>query len=223
MTFYMGLKESSNRRKALLGGMAAASGIVLLFLGVAVLVGLFGNAISQYIVYLEPIVGVLLIFMAFLIILDISINFGLLTWPVKKGMAFSKRMMDKLRGKTDAEPEETLVKNIEEGGYAGLFFYGVGYGAAAAGCMAPVVIALIILAIRQGSMAGSIVIFMAFALTMAIMMIVITLILGHYGGTATTQLREKFNITPQHVKVFTFLVLLVVGAYLIAYWATGLA
>ncbi len=223
MTYYMGLKESSNRRKALLGGMAAASGIVLLFLFVAILVGLFGYAISQYIVYLEPIVGVLLIFMAFLIILDISINFGLLTWPVKKGMAFSKRMMDKLRGKTDAEPEETLVKNIEEGGYAGLFFYGVGYGAAAAGCMAPVVIALIILAISQGSMAGSIVIFMAFALTMAIMMIVITLILGHYGGTASTKFREKFNITPQHVKVFTFLVLFVVGVYLIGYWVSGLA
>ncbi|MCK4300403.1 MAG: redoxin family protein, partial [Planctomycetes bacterium] len=125
MTYYMGLKESQSRRKSLLGGMAAASGIVLLFLLVAVLVGLFGSAISQYIVYLESIVGALLIFMAFLIILDISVNFGLLTWPVKKGMAFSKRMMDKLRGKTDAEPEETLVKNIEEGGYAGLFFYGV--------------------------------------------------------------------------------------------------
>ena len=223
MTYYMGLKESNNRRKALLGGMAAAAGIVLLFLLVAVLVGLFGSAISQYIIYLEPIVGLLLILMAFLIILDISINFGLLTWPVKKGMAFSKRMMDKLRGKTDAEAEETLIKNIEEGGYAGLFFYGVGYGAAAAGCMAPVVIALIILAVSQGSMLGSIVIFMAFALTMAIMMIVITLILGHYGGSATTKFREKFNIKPQHVKVFSFLVLFVVGVWLIGYWAAGLA
>jgi len=223
MTYYMGLKESQSRRKSLLGGMAAASGIVLLFLLVALLVGLFGSAISQYIVYLEPIVGALLIFMAFLIILDISVNFGLLTWPVKKGMAFSKRMMDKLRGKTDAEPEETLVKNIEEGGYAGLFFYGVGYGAAAAGCMAPVVIALIILAVSQGSMLGSIVIFMAFALTMAVMMIVITLILGHYGGTASTKLRERLNIRPQHVKMFTFLVLFAVGVYLIGYWAAGLA
>ncbi|MCK4300498.1 MAG: hypothetical protein KAX80_13230, partial [Planctomycetes bacterium] len=98
-----------------------------------------------------------------------------------------------------------------------------GYGAAAAGCMAPVVIALIILAVSQGSMLGSIVVFMAFAQTMAVMMIVITLILGHYGGTASTKLRERLNIRPQHVKMFTFLVLLAVGVYLIGYWAAGLA
>ncbi len=51
----------------------------------------------------------------------------------------------------------------------------------------------------------------------------ITLVLGHYGGSATSKLRETFNIKPQHVKVFSFLVLFVVGVYLIGYWAAGLA
>ncbi|NIP34401.1 MAG: hypothetical protein GWN18_05625, partial [Thermoplasmata archaeon] len=35
MTYYLGLRDSRNQRKAILGGMAAAAGIVLLFLGVA--------------------------------------------------------------------------------------------------------------------------------------------------------------------------------------------
>jgi cytochrome c biogenesis protein CcdA/cytochrome oxidase Cu insertion factor (SCO1/SenC/PrrC family) len=219
MTYYLGLRDSRNQRKAIMGGIAAAAGIVLLFLGVAILVGIFGSAISQYVVYLEPVLGVMLVIMALLILLDININFGLLTWPIKKGMAFSKRTLDKVRGKEKAEGEGKVVKDIEEGGYVGLFLYGVGYGAAAAGCMAPVVIALILLAASQGSFLASVGIFLVFSLAMALLMVVITVALGHYGNDAL----KKMRVNPQTVKVLSSLVLLVVGVYLIAYYVGGLA
>ncbi len=219
MTHYLGLRDSRNQRKALLGGMAAAAGIVLLFLGVAILVGIFGNVISQYVVYLEPILGVMLVLMAILIILDININFGLLTFPIKKGMAFSKRTMDRIRGKEEVEGEAKMVKDIEEGGYVGLFLYGVGYGAAAAGCMAPVVIALITLAASMGSFMASVGIFLVFSLAMALLMVVITVALGHYGNDAL----KKLKVNPKTVRILSSLVLLVVGVYLIAYYVGGLA
>jgi cytochrome c biogenesis protein CcdA len=219
MTYYLGLRDSRNNRKALMGGISAATGIVLLFLGVAILVGIFGSAISQYVIFLEPILGVMLVLMAFLIILDININFGLLTFPIKKGMAFSKRTLDKVRGKEEKAGEAMLVKDIEEGGYVGLFLYGVGYGAAAAGCMAPVVIALILLAASQGSFLASVGIFLVFALAMALLMVVITMALGHYGNSAL----QKLRVNPKTVKVLSSLVILAVGIYLIAYYVSGLA
>ena len=219
MTYYLGLRDSRNQRKALMGGVSAAAGIILLFLLVAVLVGLFGSAISQYVVYLEPVLGAMLVLMALLIILDININFGLLTFPIKKGMAFSKRTLDRVRGKKDMAGEGKVVKDIEEGGYVGLFLYGVGYGAAAAGCMAPVVIALILLAASQGSFLASVAIFLVFSLAMALLMVVITMALGHYGNTALRKLR----VDPQKVKVLSSLVILAVGVYLIAYYVSGLA
>ena len=219
MTYYLGLRDSRNQRKALMGGISAAAGIVLLFLGVAILVGLFGSAISQYVIYLEPVLGVMLILMALLIILDINLNFGLLTFPIKKGMAFSKRTLDKMRGKEKGEGDAKMVKDIEEGGYVGLFLYGVGYGAAAAGCMAPVVIALILLAAAQGSFLASVGIFLVFSLAMALLMVVITMALGHYGNSAL----EKLKVNPKTVKVLSSLVIMAVGVYLIAYYVNGLA
>ena len=220
MTYYLGLRDSRNQRKSILGGISAAAGIVLLFLGVAVLVGIFGSAISQYVIYLEPVLGVMLVLMAILILLDININFGLLTFPIKKGMALSKRTLDRLRGKEDAEGgSKRMVKDIEEGGYVGLFLYGVGYGAAAAGRMAPVVIALILLAASQGSFLASVGIFLVFALAMALLMIVITVALGQYGNAAL----KKLRVNPQFIKVLSSVVLLAVGIYLIAYYVGGLA
>ena len=219
MTYYLGLRDSRNQRKAFMGGISAAAGIVLLFLGVAILVGLFGSAISQYVVYLEPVLGVMLVLMAILIILDININFGLLTFPIKKGMAFSKRTLDKVRGKEKVEGEAKLVKDIEEGGYVGLFLYGVGYGAAAAGCMAPVIIALILLAASQGTFLASVGIFLVFSLAMALLMVVITMALGHYGNSAL----QKLKVNPKTVKVLSSLVIMAVGVYLIAYYVNGLA
>jgi cytochrome c-type biogenesis protein len=219
MTYYLGLRDSRNQRKSILGGIAAAAGIVLLFLVVAILVGIFGSAISQYVIYLEPVLGAMLVVMALLIILDININFGLLTFPIKKGMAFSKRTLDRMRGREQKEGERRMVKDIEEGGYVGLFLYGVGYGAAAAGCMAPVVIALILLAASQGSFLASVGIFLVFALAMALLMVTITVLLGQYGNDAL----QRMRVNPKTVKVLSSVVLLVVGVYLLAYFVSGLA
>ena len=223
MTYYLGLRESRNQRKSIYGGMAAAMGIDPLFLVVAILVGIFGSTISGFVVVLEPIVGVLLIAMAILIILDININFGLLTYPVKKGLAFSRKAMGRLRSQWKVEDGATsdnaLATAVDEGGYVGLYFFGLGYGAASAGCMAPVVIALIVLAAAQGTFLGAFAVFMVFALAMAVLMVVITVMVGQYGGV----LIDKLRVNPKTVKMFTSLMLFAVGVYVIMYFISGLA
>jgi cytochrome c-type biogenesis protein len=222
MTYYLGMKEKNAKpRKALYAGLAAAGGIVLLFLTVAILVGIFGSTISKYILYLQPIVGVLLIVLAIMMFMNINLNYGRFTYPLRRGMGFvmnsvgsMKRKVKGEEGGEDAKATDEDVKAIE-----GPFYYGLGYGAAAAGCMAPVVIALIILAASLGSFLGAFGIFVVFALSMGSMMVVITLVIGTYGET----LMKKVNVTPERQKMFSAVLLLGVGGWILVYFASGIA
>jgi cytochrome c biogenesis protein CcdA len=62
-------------------------------------------------------------------------------------------------------------------------------------------------------------IFLVFSLAMALLMVVITVAVGHYGNDAL----NKLKVNPKTVRILSSLVLLVVGVYLIAYYVGGLA
>jgi cytochrome c-type biogenesis protein len=220
MTYYLGLRDARNQRKSILAGLSAATGIVLLFLVIAILVGLFGTTISRWVIYLEPVVGVLLVIMAFILLTDRQLRMDFITFPVKKGLAFSRKVVGRFlkRGATDQDTG-ALVTTIEEGGYTGLFFYGLGYGAAAAGCMAPVVIGLILLAAAQGTFLGAVVIFMVFAAVMAVLMVVITMTVASYGG----QLLDRLRFQAHTISRLSGALLFVVGVWILFYFVAGLA
>jgi len=224
VTFYMQQEGPKGTRRALRSGLAAAAGLVLLYMVIAILVGLFGSTISAYIYLLTPIVGLLLIAMAAVILLDIQLNFGFLTYPVRKGLAFSRRAARTMSGGGGAagtgEPAtDALSQAKEEGGYVGLFYYGLGYGAASAGCMAPVVIALIFLAASQGTFLSAVLIFAIYALTMAALMVVITLGIGVYGGS----LAERIRVSGRTVKLVSGFLLVAVGIWMLYFFASGSA
>ena len=224
VTFYMQQEGPKGTRRALRSGLAAASGLVLLYMVIAVLVGLFGSTISPYIYLLTPIVGLLLIAMAAVILLDIQLNFGFLTYPVRKGLAFSRRAVRAMSGGGGAAgagglAPDALSQAKEEGGYAGLFYYGLGYGAASAGCMAPVVIALIFLAASQGTFLSAVLIFAIYALTMAALMVVITMGIGVYGGS----LAERIRVSGRTVKLVSGFLLVAVGIWMLYFFASGSA
>jgi cytochrome c biogenesis protein CcdA len=221
----MRLKDARNARKALKGGMAAAAGLVTVYMLVAVLVGAFGSAISKHVYVLEPIVGAMLVLMALIILTEISLGKFVyyVQWPVRKGLAFSRIVVGRLVrrgpvGQVDA-PVGAIEQAAQEGGYVGLFTYGVGYAAASAGCMAPVIIALIVLAAAQATFLGAVVIFLVFAVTAAALMVVITMAVGLYGG----KISRKWTPSPAMVKYASSLLLLGVGLYIITYYFIGLA
>jgi len=169
-------------------------------------------------------VGLLLIAMAAVILLDIQLNFGFLTYPVRKGLAFSRRAVRAMSGGGGAAgagglAPDALSQAKEEGGYAGLFYYGLGYGAASAGCMAPVVIALIFLAASQGTFLSAVLIFAIYALTMAALMVVITMGIGVYGGS----LAERIRVSGRTVKLVSGFLLVAVGIWMLYFFASGSA
>jgi cytochrome c-type biogenesis protein len=218
MTYYLGVRDTKKQRKALTAGIAAAAGIVLLFMTVAMLVGLFGSTISSYILYLQPVVGVALIILALLILLNVNINFGVITYPLRRVLGLSIKTVRRLRNKdsgTDSEASTTEDAKALEGP----FVYGLGYGAAASGCMAPVIIALIFLAASQGTFLGAVGIFLVFALSMAALMVVLTVAVGTYGQT----LMKRVTVSPEKVKFFSAALLLGVGFWIMIYFASGLA
>jgi cytochrome c-type biogenesis protein len=220
MTYYLGVKRKDSKpRKAIYAGMAAAGGIVLLFLTVAILVGIFGSTISKYILYLQPIVGVLLIVLAIMIFMNVNLNYGRFTYPMRRGMGFVMNSLGSMKSKVKGESEGDKATDDDVKAIEGPFYYGLGYGAAAAGCMAPVVIALIILAASMGSFLGAFGIFLVFALSMGAMMVVLTVIIGTYGET----LMAKINVSPEKQKMFSAVLLLGVGGWILVYFASGIA
>jgi len=224
MTYYMGLREARRLGKAVKGGLVAAAGLVTVYMLVAFLVGLFGSAISKYIFVLEPIVGVLLILMAAVILLNLSMGtmVAYLTTPVRWGLATARRAVGRVSARnvvaTDA-PASALEAAAEEGGYVGLFVYGMGYAAASAGCMAPVIIALIFLSAAQGSFMSSLLIFLVFSISAAACMVLITMAVGLGSGRLSGRLR----ISPSKVKLISGLMLAGIGIYILAYYFSGLA
>ncbi len=190
-----------------IGGIASA-GIVLLFMVIGVLVALAGHAISQYFVLLEPIIGAALIILGILLFLQIPIPLSRITTPIKQ--AFKG-------GSKTAGPGYSTSEDIsapsEKKGVAGFFFYGLGYGAGAASCTAPILIALIMIGLIAGGFMGAILIFLIFSLSMAALMILFT-VMAVVGGQ---RVFAKYTRAMKYIERGSAVVLIVVGVYFV--WA----
>ena len=95
-----------------------------------------------------------------------------------------------------------------------LFSYGVGYGAAGFGCVAPPFIAAILGATVIGGLPAGIAVLGVYAGVVILLMAVITVVLATVGQAAV----KKMNRYTELIKKVSAAVLIVAGAYLIYYW-----
>ena len=125
-------------------------------------------------------------------------------------------------GRKESEDEgEGAVADSAAGGsgfYGGLFLYGLGYGAAAAGCTAPIFIAVLVAALGAGLIFGLMVLIL-YNLVAAVLMISITIAIAHFGAGAAQKLSQYTEV----IKKVSGLVLIVVGIYLIWFYYTASA
>ena len=161
----------------------------------------FGEAVNidKYIPMLQPAVGIIILVLGLLLITNIQYHF--LVSPFKGGIG---KVMGKVR------------KEGKSKGLFGLFSYGIGYGAAAAGCTAPLIIALIISALGYG-LIGGIVIFLIFSLSAAVLMVLVTILVAASEDTIINKLKVKTEL----IKKISGVVFIIVGVYLILYYFTS--
>jgi cytochrome c-type biogenesis protein len=220
MSLFLGLntKESGPRdsskssyrgavRRALVAGSVTASGMLIVIAAIAVALILAAKAINAYIPDLLIVVGVALVGAGALLFTNLQY------WRVVTPL---QRFWARVRGK-DPDASPAAITAAEGNAlYLKLFGYGMGYAAAAAGCVAPVIFAAIVSGLALGVVDG-IANILIFSLTAALLMIGVTVLLTVAGKRFVNQLKA---FTPVIKKVSAG-ALLVVGVYLIYFYYTA--
>jgi cytochrome c-type biogenesis protein len=217
MTLYLGFeqeqmandqskKETDYKRRAFYAGSAASLGIIFIFLILGGLIIFIGRSFASQIPLLQPIIGAILIVLGALMFTNIS--YWRLVRPFQRlgGMVRRKKGVDQPQPSDDAE-------RAKKGFYVKLFAYGMGYGAASAGCVAPLFIAVISEAML-GSLLDGVFALALYTLTAALLMIIVTVLLA----TASRKSVDKLKQYTPLIKKISAAVLILVGIYLLAYF-----
>lgn len=183
-------------REALVPGIAAASGILIIYGLFGLVVAFAGVAARPWLPLLQPGVGVLAI------VLGIALLLGATMQGV---IAPLQRAMDRLM--------MLVTRRNRPGSMTGYFSYGLGYGAAAAGCTAPVFLQLALTAFVLGWATG-LQIFAVYAGTAAALMILATLIAVKARGA----LQKRSGQIVAVANKLSGVVLLGAGVYLIWFY-----
>lgn len=197
-------RKEGGIKEGLKAGSVASLGIISVFIIIGILVALAGQAISQYFIYLEPIVGVVLIILGIVLFMEIPIPIHRITLPFKRMILHSKR-------ESLAEGEKA-----EKSGFIGLFGYGVGYAAGAASCTAPLLLGMIFLGLQAGGFLGALIMFAIFALSMAVLMIIFTIIAAISGHV----IFARYARAMRYIEKASAIVLVIVGIYFLWYYVS---
>ncbi len=201
ITFFLGLdakgRGQMTKARAAASGALSSLGIILVYGIIGAVLLVVGAAAAPYVTVLQPVVGGLLIFMGALMFTAFQYN-----WLVNPFRQLRARLFPNW---TPNEVRTTQGK---------LFSYGVGYGAAGFGCVAPPFIAAVLNATALGGIASGLAVLAVYAGVVIALMIAITVILSSVGQAAV----KKMNRYTDVIKKVSAAVLIIAGVYLIYYW-----
>jgi len=187
--FYFSKSSEEKRgiRRSFTGGLALGVGAIIVYslLGLAIIFG--GAGVKHYVPYFSVIVG------------GIFILFGIL---MLRGYTF--HFLTRL-------VERFASGEGQKGGFhTSLFTFGIGYGAAAAGCVAPLIIASFLNAITLGGLIHGLVALGLYAFVVVLLAATLTSVLNVLGEAAGDRLMRHTQV----IKWISGIVLIVVGVYL---------
>ncbi|MFW6176283.1 MAG: cytochrome c biogenesis protein CcdA [Thermoplasmatota archaeon] len=194
--YITGKKEKSRSIKSgLTLGLKAAFGLVTIF-GLIGFLAIGGSYwISQFIPYLELIVGILILILGLLLLKDIDIGgyFTLLKNKIKYMM-----------GKKPSSSKTTTSP----------FLYGMGYGSAAAGCTAPVFIAIVLSSWLADGLYSALVVILIYFSIMAGLMIFFSVLTMVLKDTIADKIKKHIGL----INKISASIMIAVGIYLITYF-----
>jgi cytochrome c-type biogenesis protein len=210
-------KKKRVMKRAIASGTISSIGIVVVFATIGLLVLFAGAAVKPHITNIGPVVGVIIIVLGGLMLTNLQYN------KIIEPFQNLYRGISERRGKkkgevVDSDQMSSGPGTSERGYYAGLFTYGIGYGAAAAACTAPLFIAIVTQALLQLEFfQGALVLFL-YILSMVILMIVVTAAIAVVGQSAV----QKITAYTGHIKKISGFILILAGIYLIWFWYTSI-
>ena len=213
-----GLNEQT-MRAALPAGLAASAGILTIFLGLAIFGIFFSEAVREMVPVLIPITGAVILIMGLIMVADIDIS--RFTYPIKEKFAAGAKKLKPIflppieKMLSFITRKEIKFEENEDSEMMGQYLYGLGYGAASAGCTAPVFIALLVASMSY-TLFNTALIFTLYAVTTAALMVTFTLLVAASQDTIVNKMRASTGL----IKKIGGAVLSIVGLYLVYQYVT---
>ena len=233
MSFYLtnkkqriGKFDETAARETLPDGLAAAAGLTGVLLLIGILLVPFVSIIGGYLGYLELLVGIMVAALGFSMIMEY--DFEKIVRPFRQFLndyIFQTKFAASVAGAVESGIQsagkrfnnpamETFSFASEEAGTkTGLFWYGVAYGSAAAGCVAPVIIGLLTASITKGIITGLLV-FLIFSITAGSLMVAFTMMVA----ASETTIVDKLKASTRQIEMAGGVIMIIVGIYLVYYY-----
>ena len=225
MSFYLANKkqrtgkfDETAARETLPDGLAAAAGLAGVLLLIGILLIPFVSVIGGFLGHLELLIGIVLTGLGVVMVMEYDSE--KIVQPFRKLVAQVGSSAPALMAKQGIEKgiKATTGKDFSfsdnsDGTRIGLFWYGVAYGSAAAGCVAPVVIGLLTASISQGIITGLLV-FLIFAMTAGILMVAFTMMVA----ASETTIVDRMKASTRQIEMAGGVIMIVIGIYLMYYY-----
>ena len=228
--------ESSKRKKtfgqklwkSFVWGSASGLGIFIFYMIIGIIISVLVFAlgkglenldkIAEVSEYIQLSVGILLIILGIFSFMPLSLDMSKM---INKIESSTQRRREKRnerrlakRGIEDSrERKESKVRKWTPH-LAQLFIYGFTYALASIGCSLPILLGLMLTAIEAGTFVKASIIFLVYSLVMAILMIVITILVGF----SKEALVNKLQASTKFVKILTGVLLILAGGFLMGYF-----
>ena len=228
MSFYLANKkqrkgkfDETAARETLPDGLSAAAGLMSVLLLIGILLIPFAEIISQSGILgsLEVLVGLLLTGLGIVMVMEYDSEkivrpFRNLLSQIGNSppMKAAKNGIEKGINAITGKEFSFSASSDSDGTRVGLFWYGVAYGSAAAGCVAPVVIGLLVTSIGKGIITGLLV-FLIFSITAGALMVAFTMMVAASESTIV----DRMKASTRQIEMAGGVIMIVVGIYLILY------
>lgn len=178
-------RETPSRSLGL--GLTCAAGSALFFALAGVAITLVGGAVSPYLIATKPLIALAVVLLGLVLVADVRLP-------------------------SVGVPLGAAVRRLPPA--AGLFLYGFGYALASTGCTLPLYVSIIVLPLTSGFSGAALLTFGSFAVAMALMMLLTSLLVG----LAKTRLLGRLQASTAWIKRASGAVLVLAGLYLGYYY-----
>ncbi len=195
-----GQSAGKSKRSPIKTGIIAASGLLLVYLILGALALLIGMQLGSVLTDLLPVIAIILIILGILMLTNVQ--YYRIINPISNFF-----------GGISSKAEDGGAAGGMPTGSGGMFLYGIGYGAAAAGCTLPLVIGTFLIALSSGLLIGLIVV-LVFSFSAAGLMVLVTFLVG----TSRDTVVNKLKASTETIKKLGGLLMIVGGIVVIIYW-----
>ncbi len=201
MTYYLNpaKKKSKDDGKNQVGGLwmgiKTSMGIVLIFGGVGIIVAFGGRELTGFIPLFQPVTSILLISIGVIILADLDLRNHFNSFKEKVFGSRPKVTISKDKSRDQIDP----------------FYYGIGYGLGAAGCTAPVFIAVLISSWLTEGYLSALFVLLLFLAPIVILMIVVSVLTQYAKDTIV----NKLTILIKPIRYVSGVFLILVGVYIL--------